>query len=95
MSLRLHRGDVLVGGALARNPAHPSMDGRTFFGERRSGRIWALARSGEGAWEGRMLLDTTLRIGAIGAAEDGSLFVADERSGRILELRDASPAPRH
>lgn len=84
----------LIGGAIARDSGTPGLDGIALFGDRCSGRILGLRRDDAGAWEERKLLDTDLRIAALGVGEGGEIYVADEGSGAIRRIVAGAPGKK-
>jgi len=85
---------ALTAGAISAGGDNPQLEGIFFFGDRCSGRLRGLRRTPAGAWESRILLRGKLKIAAVGAAEDGRIFVADAGTGRVLEVVPAKGSGR-
>ncbi|HEX8149367.1 MAG TPA: PQQ-dependent sugar dehydrogenase [Pyrinomonadaceae bacterium] len=85
-------GDCSVtGGYVYRGATYPRMQGRYFYGDFCSGRIWSLKREG-GAWQSTLLLDTPIQISAFGEDESGNLYVASYGGGEVFPLVDNGSA---
>lgn len=79
-------GDCSVtGGFVYRGSRYPSFQGMYLYGDFCSGRIWG-ARFIGGAWESRLLLDSTLQISSFGEDEAGEIYVADYLNGGIYRV---------
>ncbi|MGH7819767.1 MAG: PQQ-dependent sugar dehydrogenase, partial [Candidatus Binatia bacterium] len=83
------KGCSVTGGFVYRGAEFPAMEGRYFYGDYCSGRIWGLKRSGASSWVSKVLLDTTLRISSFGEDEAGELYVVNH-DGAVLRLVDLS-----
>ncbi len=86
------QGCAIVGGAVYRGTAFPSMQGIYFYGDLCSGRIWGLKRVGE-VWESNLLAREPFSITSIGEDEAGNLYLTDFTDGTILEITAAPPEP--
>ncbi len=71
---------------------YPGLEGEYLVAYGCSTRLTGIRRTAAGGWESRELLDAGIRISAIGTGENGVLFVADRRTGRVYEIRPASSA---
>jgi hypothetical protein len=80
------KGAELTGGALPGSVQRPQFDGISFFLERRSGRLWGLRRVDNGNWRSQALSETPAKIAALGAGENGEVYVADARTGAIRQV---------
>ena len=58
-----------------------------------AGKLLGLMRSEEGTWESRTLLETGLRIAALGARQSGEIYLADGKTGGIRAIVPAPPVP--
>ncbi len=86
-------GDCSVtGGFVSRGGRFPRMQGRYFYGDFCSGRIWGL-RFENGAWVNSLMLDTTLQISTFGDDEAGNLYVAGYNNGTVYTITDSVTAP--
>ena len=84
------KGCAVIGGTVYRGLRFISLQGIYFYADFCSGRIWGLKRIG-GAWQSVLLYDAPFTISAIGADEDGNLYVTNYTNGIILELNVPSP----
>lgn len=76
-------GDCSVtGGYMYRGSQFPALVGVYLYGDYCSGRIWGLARDGDG-WRNALLLENRLNISSFGEDEAGELYVVDLRGGCI------------
>jgi glucose/arabinose dehydrogenase len=80
----------ITGGFVYRGAQHPSLQGIYFYGDFCTGRLWGLRRSGA-AWEGQLLLDSTLQISSFGEDEAGNLYVADYGVGDLYRIDPLNP----
>ncbi len=79
-------GYSVTGGFVYRGQAYPDWQGRYFYADYISGRIWSLNKLGSGNWsEPRLELDTNLQISAFGEDEAGELYIT-EFSGKVRRL---------
>lgn len=79
-------GCSVTGGYVYRGRAYPKLSGAYFYGDYCTGRIWALARNGEGVWVStEMLVDSSLRISSFAEDQAGELYVIG-LGGQILQL---------
>ncbi|MBC7265682.1 MAG: cell wall-binding repeat-containing protein [Coriobacteriia bacterium] len=83
--------DCITGGFVYRGSAYPSWQGRYFFGDFESGRIWSMSTTSHAT---ALALDTPFLITTFGEGEDGTLYLAEIGDGTVYELRDARQAPR-
>ncbi len=79
------QGCSVTGGEVYRGRALPEMTGVYVYGDFCTGRIWGLLPRGEG-WESRLLWETPFAISTFGLDEQGELYLADYRTGRVLQL---------
>ncbi|MDI6843403.1 MAG: cell wall-binding repeat-containing protein [Anaerosomatales bacterium] len=82
--------DCITGGFVYRGSQHPSWQGRYFFGDFESGRIWSMSTTSHAV---ALALDTPFLITTFGEGEDGELYLAEFMDGTIYELKDAKQAP--
>ncbi len=79
-------GDCSVtGGYVYRGTQFPALVGVYLYGDYCSGRIWGLAREGDG-WRSVLLLETGLNISSFGEDEAGELYVTDLRRGGVYRI---------
>ena len=84
------KGCELGPGAIARGGTYPEIEGDYVFGDDCSTRLKGIRRTEAGGWESRDLFDAGIRLSAVGAGENGVLFVADRRTGKVYEVRPAT-----
>ncbi|MGQ9765994.1 MAG: PQQ-dependent sugar dehydrogenase [Anaerolineae bacterium] len=73
-------GCSITGGYVYRGAASPALAGIYLYGDYCSGKIWGLAREGDG-WRSALLLESGLNISSFGEDEAGELYVVDLRGG--------------
>lgn len=73
-------GCSITGGYVYRGSASPALAGVYLYGDYCSGKIWGLAREGNG-WRSALLLESGLNISSFGEDEAGELYVVDLRGG--------------
>lgn len=73
-------GCSITGGYVYRGSRLPAFTGVYLYGDYCSGKIWGLARDGDG-WRGAELIDTDLNISSFGEDEAGELYVVDLNGG--------------
>jgi glucose/arabinose dehydrogenase len=78
-------GCSVTGGKVYRGSSYPDLAGIYFYGDFCSGRIWRLARSGD-QWTDTLLMDTTFMISAFGEDEQGTIYLADYKTGSIHRI---------
>jgi glucose/arabinose dehydrogenase len=79
-------GCSVTGGYVYRGRAYPQLTGVYFYGDYCSGRLWGLARDGNGQWVAtELLVDPSLRISSFGQDEAGELYLVD-LGGRVFQL---------
>lgn len=79
-------GRSVTGGFVYRGATYPSLQGRYFYGDFISGRIWSLSMTATGFTTPTVLLDTDLSISAFGEDEAGELYVVDHGGGSVRRL---------
>lgn len=79
-------GCSVTGGYVYRGPGQPALQGRYFFGDYCSGRIWSLRQRAPGAWEQTPLLDSGLALSSFGEDQAGELYLTDMRGGGVYQL---------
>lgn len=79
------QGCSITGGYVYRGQAIPDLQGVYFYGDWCSGRIWALYRPTELAWQALEFVDTDWQISSFGEDEAGELYVVDY-GGTIYRL---------
>lgn len=84
-------GCSVTGGMVYRGRHVPAIEGTYLYGDFCSGRIWGMRRVGD-RWISTDLMDAQLSISTFGEDEEGELYVADYRTGRIYQL-DAALSP--
>ena len=85
-------GTVVVGGAVYRGRAIPSLCGAYLYGDFGNGRLWGLRDDGAKITAQALLLDTGRPISAFGEDEQRELYVVDY-SGKILKITQAKSSP--
>lgn len=78
-------GCSVTGGYVYRGKRMPALQGKYFFGDYCSGRIWQLSRQQDDTWDMLEVAKTNLLISSFGEDEDGELYVVDHR-GFIYEF---------
>ncbi len=71
------QGNCVMGFGIYRGVKYPDFDGTYFMGDWGSGKIWGVARDGQGKWQMQELLDTKLMFTGAGRSFDGTLHVTD------------------
>ena len=79
-------GESITGGYVYRGTAIPGLSGRYVFGDFVSGRIWALASDGMGAYTNEELANTPDNISSFTIDQDGEVYYTDYGGGRIMQL---------
>lgn len=82
-------GRSVTGGFVYRGSDYPVLQGRYFYADFGSGRIWSMVKTGSSpaAWSTpRLELDTDLNISSFGEDETGELYVVDYGGGTIRRL---------
>ncbi len=82
-------GRSVTGGFVYRGKLYPTLEGRYFYADFVTGKIWSTVRTEEGFTLPSIELDTELRISAFGEDEAGELYVVD-RKGSIRLLADVT-----
>lgn len=78
-------GDCSVtGGYVYRGAQYPALTGVYLYGDYCSGKIWGLARDGDG-WRSALLLESGLNVSSFGEDEAGELYVTDLR-GEVYQV---------
>lgn len=91
MGYSLSRTAAIVAGEVYRGASESRMRGIFFAGDFNAQDIRGLKRLGTN-WQSSPLLTTTNSISAFGADEQGVLYMADYKSGRIYRLADSRVA---
>ena len=78
-------GCAIIGGFVYRGSANPELNGRYFFGDECSGRIWDIAAAGPSSQTPQFLLSSGLRIAGWGQDYLGELYVV-ALSGGVYRL---------
>src|SRR5690606_29901883 len=79
----------VTGGYVYRGAAWPEFNGRYYFADFSEGRIWSIARSGDGWTNKRLERDTPEQISSFGEDEAGELYVV-AIGGKIFQIVDIS-----
>lgn len=82
--------DCVTGGFVYRGARYPAWQGRYFFGDFESGRIWSMSTTTNAV---ELALDTPFLITTFGQDDDGELYLAEYMDGTVYELRDGSRPP--
>jgi uncharacterized repeat protein (TIGR01451 family) len=88
-------GRSVTGGFVYRGSLYPALQGRYFYADYVSGRIWSLAKTDSGFTAPELELETALNISAFGEDSAGEIYVVG-RGGSVRRLADANgadPAP--
>jgi glucose/arabinose dehydrogenase len=80
------QGCSVTGGFVYRGRQFPSLDGIYFYSDYCSGRIWAMARDGQGAWRTAEVGQANIQPSTFGEDESGELYLADLREGRLYQV---------
>lgn len=75
----------IIGGNVYHGKSYPAWDGVYVFGDLCSGELWGLRRV-DGRWQITQLAESVLAMTAIGDSPDHEVILADQASGRILQL---------
>ena len=90
-------GRSVTGGHVYRGLAYPALEGRYFYADYVTGKIWSLYKAGNNppTWSTPELeLDTTLNISSFGEDEDGEIYLVDRPGGTLRHLADVNgPTP--
>ncbi len=78
-------GCSVTGGMVYRGAAYPELIGIYFFGDFCSGHIWGLKRSGD-RWTDIQRIDTAFMISSFGKDEQGTVYLADYKTGSIHRI---------
>lgn len=73
-------GCSITGGYVYRGAAFPALAGVYLYSDYCSGKIWGLARDGDG-WRNHLLLESRLNVSSFGEDEAGELYVTDLQGG--------------
>ena len=85
-------GWSVTGGYVYRGAAYPQLQGRYFYGDFGTGRIWSIQATG-GGWSAPIEeLDTSLAIASFGEDQAGELYVVDYGGGKLYRMQGAPPA---
>ncbi len=82
-------GQSVTGGYVYRGAAWSEFVGRYFFADFSQGRIWSIARNGDGWTNKRLEQDTSEQISSFGEDETGELYVV-AIGGKIFQIVDTS-----
>jgi len=85
------QGNAVTGGFVYRGALYPALQGRYFYADFGSGRIWSIYKTGPNSWSApAQELDTSFLISAFGEDEQGELYVVDYSGGRIRHVADVN-----
>ncbi|HYO43649.1 MAG TPA: PQQ-dependent sugar dehydrogenase [Candidatus Limnocylindrales bacterium] len=79
-------GCSVIGGVVYRGAAIPALRGAYLFSDYCSGTLWAIDSTDDGAQQPTVLLETGSSISAIGAGDDGEVYLTDLARGNVLRL---------
>lgn len=71
------QGNCVMGFGVYRGTQYPTLDGVYFSGDWGSGKLWGIARDGQGNWQMQELLDSKLMFTGSGQAKDGAIYLTD------------------
>lgn len=74
----------VTGGYVYRGSEYAPLQGFYLFGDFCSGQIWGLVN--DGAWQAKILLDTTILISSFGEDQQGNIYAADYSDGTIYKI---------
>ena len=75
----------ITGGYVYRGAQFPALAGVYLYGDYCSGKIWGLARAGDG-WRSAELLPTGINISSFGEDQAGELYITDLRRGGVYRV---------
>jgi glucose/arabinose dehydrogenase len=81
------KGCSVTGGYVYRGQEFPPLEGIYVYGDYCSGRIWGLARDGEGSWRTAQLARADMRLSSFGEDEAGELYLVDMGQGELFRLQ--------
>jgi len=79
-------GRSVTGGFVYRGRRSPALCGVYLYGDYVSGNVWGLRYDGNRVTAHRQLLRTQIGISTFGQDDEGELYVADHKSGRIFRI---------
>ena len=79
-------GCSVTGGYLYRGSRYPAMNGRYFFADYCSGRLFSLYKDSVQGWVRSQVADTPYLISTFGQDEQGELYLSDYREGKIYQI---------
>jgi glucose/arabinose dehydrogenase len=82
-------GCSVTGGYVYRGQRYPELRGVYIFGDYCSGRIWALTRGQDGAWQLNEAFESGQQISSFGEDAAGELYVTDLATGQLLRITAA------
>ena len=80
------QGCSVTGGYVYRGQQFPSLDGTYLFGDYCSGRIWGLARDGQGQWRMAEVGRANVEPSSFGEDESGELYLADLQGVQLYKI---------
>ena len=102
----INDGICVIGFGIYRGTAYKALERVYFFGDWGTGKIWGLAKDGDGKWQMEELLDTKLQPTGAGRDEDGTIFItnatanyggpvkpSDNAPGAVWKIVDANNVP--
>lgn len=81
-----NEGCSVTGGYVYRGRAFPALQGRYFFTDFCSGRLWSLERAGDGSWRRTERAVAGAGISSFGEDEAGELYVTNLNNGTVYQL---------
>ncbi len=79
-------GCSITGGNVYRGNTYPQMQGKYFFSDFCSGRIWGIDASLERLTEPTLLLESNLRVSSFGEDEAGELYLTSYENGTLYRV---------
>ena len=76
----------ISGGRVYRGSDYPTLNGRYFFGDYCSGKIWSLVQEAGGNWNAVEHLDIGFGIVAFGENASGEVFMVQQNEGKIYRI---------
>jgi uncharacterized repeat protein (TIGR01451 family) len=87
-------GRSVTGGFVYRGTRYPALQGRYFYADYITGRIWSVVKENGTFSEPELELDADFNVSGFGEDEAGELYVTDWNGGTVRRLADAhGPAP--
>ena len=76
----------ITGGHVYRGHHFSDLVGMYFYADFSSGRLWGLRQTETHDWKTQLLFDTSYNISTFGEGEQGYIYLADYRQGRVYRI---------